>query len=350
MNRILMPLATGYQLGTAIRRAAYRHGLLKTRRLARPVISIGNLTVGGTGKTPLVACLAELLLKRGLKPAILTRGYKRQSREKLIAVEPAGERAPDPREIGDEPALLARKLPQVPIIISADRYRAGCLAEERFNSEVHILDDGFQHWALARDVDIVVLDTTQDHSRAALLPAGRLREPLEALGRANIVILSRTELADPTPVESLVRRFAPQAKIFHSSTQLCELVDVHSGKIYPPSAWASQMVYAFCGIGNPAAFFANLKAWGFSVAGHHSLPDHHRYGTLDRRALTTVLLEFPGLKAFVTTEKDAQNLRGVLQEMGETPILACVIGAELCDAEAFETALMERLRLARARS
>jgi tetraacyldisaccharide 4'-kinase len=343
-----MPLAAGYKLVTALRGTAYRRGLLKTRRLSRPVVSVGNLTAGGTGKTPLVAYVAELLVKRGLKPSILTRGYRRQSTEKLIAVEPAAERAPDACQIGDEPALLARKLPQVPIIVSADRYRAGRMAESRFNADVHILDDGFQHWALAREVDIVVLDVTQNLSRARLLPVGRLREPLEALQRAGMIILSRIELADPAPVESLVRRIAPRAKVFHAATQLAELVDVDSGRIYPPSAFRGEPVYAFCGIGNAQAFFDDLKAWGFSVAGRQSFRDHHRYRVVDQRVLTLAVMELPGLKACLTTEKDAQNLRDVLRGTSQIPILACSIRTEVREAEAFESELDEQLRLAKA--
>ena len=343
-----MPLAAGYKLVTALRGTAYRRGLLKTRRLSRPVVSVGNLTAGGTGKTPLVAYVAELLVKRGLKPSILTRGYRRQSTEKLIAVEPAAERAPDARQIGDEPALLARKLPQVPIIVSADRYRAGRMAESRFNADVHILDDGFQHWALAREVDIVVLDVTQNLSRARLLPVGRLREPLEALQRAGMIILSRTELADPAPVESLVRKIAPQAKVFHAATRLCELVDVNSGRIYPAGAYQGEPVYAFCGIGNPQAFFDDLKAWGFSVAGQRTFRDHHRYGAMDQRHLTLAVRELPGLRACFTTEKDAQNLRDVFRGTSEIPVLSCTIRAEVREAEAFESELDEQLRLAKA--
>jgi tetraacyldisaccharide 4'-kinase len=348
VSRIRMPLAAGYRLGTTLRRVAYRRGWLKTSRLNRPVISVGNLTAGGTGKTPLVAYVAELLHKHGLKPAILTRGYKRQSTQKLIAVEPAAERAPDPRAIGDEPALLARKLPQVPIVVSADRYRAGCLAESRFHVDAHILDDGFQHWALARDVDIVVLDVTQNLSTAQLLPAGRLREPLEALQRAGMIVLSRTELADPAPLESLARRIAPQAKVFHAATQLCELVDVNSGRTYSPSAHQGEQVYAFCGIGNPKAFFDDLKAWGFSVAGQRSFGDHHRYVEGDQVHFMKAYKSLPGLKAVVTTEKDAQNLRNVFRGTSEIPVLACTIRTELREAEAFAAELLERLRLAKA--
>lgn len=332
-------------MGAELRATAYRRGWLRSRKLARPVLSIGNLTVGGTGKTPLVECVANLLLKRGVKPGILTRGYRRRNKAALIAVEPAANRLPDPGEIGDEPALLARKLPQVPIVVGADRYRAGRLAEERFGVEVHILDDGFQHLALARDVDIVVLDATRNISGGALLPAGRLREPVAALERAHLVVLSRVELADPKPVEALAQNIKPQAKIFHARTKLCGLVNVFTGRIYPASAFEGEPAYAFCGIGNPGAFFADLNRWGFKLAGTASFPDHHAY---NNREFALMVLEMrprkgsPGVAAILTTEKDAMNLPLKAYE-GEVPILACVIRAEIEEGEAFEAALLERI-------
>ncbi len=351
MNPILRPLATGFRLGVALRHTAYHRGWFKTRRLARPVVSVGNLTVGGTGKTPLVAAIARILRKHGLTPSILTRGYGRRSRNPLVVLEPAATRFPDPRECGDEPALLARALPEVPIVICADRYRAGCVAQERFGVDLHLLDDGFQHLALARDTDIVVLDTTQEISDRALLPAGRLREPSSALKRADCVILSRLELGDPGPLEKLVRQINPRAQIFHSTTKLDHLVDIRGGRIYPPNAFEGEPVLAFCGIGNPAAFFADLRKWGFSVIGDGMrFPDHHAYSVADLDIgfhLVTMALKQPGktltaeAKAFVTTEKDAMNLPTSVK--GEIPIVACVIESSICEEQAFEEWLMARL-------
>src|ERR1051326_9041789 len=142
---LLQPLAQAFRLGLSIRAACYRHGWLKARRLSRPVVSVGNLTLGGTGKTPLVAYIAEAFIGRGLLPGILTRGYGRHHPSHLIAIEPQAGRAPDPREVGDEPSLLARSLPQVPVVVCADRYLGGRVLEERFGADVHVLDDGFQH-------------------------------------------------------------------------------------------------------------------------------------------------------------------------------------------------------------
>ena len=344
MNRLLAPLAAGFKLGVAIRRAAYRRGWLQTHRLNRPVVSVGNLTTGGTGKTPLVRYIAETLLNRGWKPSILTRGYGRRSGQEMVVLTPAEERKADPLDVGDEPALLARALPQVPIVVCADRYRAGLLAEDRFNVDVHILDDGFQHWALARDIDVVLLDVTQELSDRALLPAGRQRETCAALIRAHIVVLTRTELGDPKPLEDRVRQSNPQAAIFHSSTKLCELVDIHSGRVYSPTAFQGEPVSAFCGVGNPKAFFADLRKWGFSLIAEESFGDHHVYIGEELLPIITGAEE-SAAKAIVTTEKDAMNFK--LSARGKIPILACVIKTEIHTAEEFEKALISRLKPAR---
>jgi tetraacyldisaccharide 4'-kinase len=335
-----MPLAAGFKMGVALRTEAYRRGWLTTRRLNRPVVSVGNLSMGGTGKTPFVAFLADLLLKRGRRPGILTRGYGRRKGAKLVAIEPGAERAPDPQEVGDEPALLVRKVPEVPIVVGADRYGAGLLAEDKFNVDVHILDDGFQHLALARDVDIVLLDATQEISDRALLPAGRLRELPAALERAHLVVLTRTELADPKPMEDQIRQISPRARIFHCATKLQSLMIISSGKTEPLAAVRSEPAYAFCGIGNPPAFFADLEKWGFSVLGRNSFPDHHVYREDELTRLSEQGRK-AGAKVLLTTEKDGLNF----PSLGETeiPVLACVIQTEILEADAFEEALLERL-------
>ncbi len=340
MNPLLWPLTTGFKLGVALRRASYRRGWFQTRRLRSPVVSVGNLTVGGTGKTPLVAAIAGILRKRGRNPGILTRGYGRRSREPLLVLEPAATRTADPRECGDEPVLLAQALPEVPMIICADRYRAGCLAEERFQVDVHLLDDGFQHWALARDTDIVVLDTTQEISDRALLPAGRQREPSSALQRADCVILTRVELGDPGTLEQRVRQINPRAAIFHSLTKLDHLVDIRSERIYPPNAFEGEPILAFCGIGNPRAFFADLRKWGFSVIGERTFSDHHNYTGADVELLAKGLKKTEA-KALVTTEKDAMNFPAPFP--GKIPAVACAIEASICEAQAFEDWLLARL-------
>ena len=343
MNRMLWPMAAGFKWGVMLRAAAYRQGWLKTRRLSRPVVSIGNLTVGGTGKTPLVRYVAERLQLKGWKPGVLTRGYARKRGPEIVLLEPRAGRAPDPREVGDEPALLARSLPGVPIAIGANRFRAGCLAEERFELNVHILDDGFQHLALARDLDIVALDVTQELSDRALLPAGRLREPMSALARAHWVVLTRAELGDPRFLEERVRALNPRAAIFHARTGFCRLLEARSGTTYSCQGSEDKPVAAFCGIGNPKGFFANLRQWNFRVATETSFPDHHVYVPEDLRRLQERARVF-GAAALVTTEKDVMNLAASWE--CEIPILACVTRMEIVEADAFEKTLFSALQSA----
>lgn len=344
-SKILLPLAVLFRVGVSLRGAAYGRGWLKTKRLDRPVVSVGNLSVGGTGKTPFVMLIAKLLSERGWNPGILTRGYRRRHGAQAVVLAPDAARSPDPSEVGDEPALLARGLPQVPIVVCVDRYRGGRLAEERFKVGIHLLDDGFQHRALARDVDIVALDATQELGAQAVLPVGRLREPPSALVRAHLVVVTRVELVDPRPLEDRVRRINPRAEIFHAATRLCELVDIQTRQIYTPNAFQGEPVAAFCGIGNPKAFFADLRMWGFSVVDEHSFRDHQVY-TDENLAVLNALARHSQLAALVTTEKDAMNLRP-LKTGAEVPILACVIRTQLRDQQAFEEALFARLGVAK---
>ncbi|PYU98282.1 MAG: tetraacyldisaccharide 4'-kinase, partial [Acidobacteria bacterium] len=280
--------------------------------------------------TPLVKFLAESLLKRGRRPAILTRGYGRRNGLRTIALAPKSGRIADSREAGDEPALLARALPEVPIVVSADRYEAGRLAEDRFGADVHLLDDGFQHLALARDVDVVVLDITQEFSDRALLPAGGQREPCSALKRAHIVVLTRVELGDPSLLEQRVRQINPQARVFHSRTKFCSLVDAQSGRIYPSGAFE----------------FANLKSWGFSLVAEDSFRDHHVYSERDVARLLRRSKK-SGAEVLVTTEKDAMNIPALFKD--HRPILACVVQTELDEGQAFEEEVLARLKMAEAR-
>lgn len=343
MNPFLFPLSAGFRFGVALRYSVYKRGWLKTRRLARPVVSIGNLTVGGTGKTPLVVSVANILLRRGWKPGILTRGYSRRSKEELMVVEPGSGRHPDAQKIGDEPALLARTLPQVPIVICADRFRGGQAAEAQFQVDAHILDDGFQHLALARDLDVVALDATQAVSDWSLLPAGRQREPLSAIERAQIVVLTRTDSTDPESLEQSVLRVHPAAKIFRSRTELLGWTNALSGEAISTEAVRDQKVAAFCGVGNPQAFFADLRRWGFSLVAEDAFPDHHVYTSEEIQHLAARARK-SGAAALLTTQKDAVKFRPDWKS--GLPILACAIEAQLLDAADFESTLLSYLEKA----
>jgi tetraacyldisaccharide 4'-kinase len=304
---------------------------------------VGNLTVGGTGKTPLVACIAKILLRDGWKPGILTRGYGRKSKANMIVLPPGAGRRADAREVGDEPAFLARTLPEIPLVVCADRFRGGQVAEERFPVDVHILDDGFQHVALARDVDVVALDATQTISNWNLLPAGRQREPLSALRRAQIVVLTRTESVDSKSLEELVLKVHPDARVFCSRTELMGWTDALNGAPATSETIRTQKAAAFCGIGNPQAFFADLRRWGFNLVAEDAFPDHHVYTGGDLQQLVAGARS-KGAAALLTTQKDAVKFSR--DWALELPIFACEIEARIRDAGDFERALLTYLEKA----
>jgi len=285
----LLSAIYGGVVGT--RNALYDRGVLRARRLQGPVISVGNLSAGGSGKTPFVMLFGELLKARGVKIDVLSRGYGRRSKGVRL-VDPAGL----PQEFGDEPLLIARKL-QVPVIVAEDRYEAGRFAESRFGVQLHVLDDGFQHRALARDFDIVLV-TPQD-AKDQLLPSGRLREPLGALRRADAVVLSSGASADSFPAEGkLVWR-------------------VRRG-IVPQNVPARPVV--FCGIARPQNFVLQLRAANIEPVAEAFYRDHHAYSEKDVHELLA-LKQRSEAGGFVTTEKDAVNLGGYLSALAPLAVV-----------------------------
>jgi len=337
VNVLLQGVARIFKEAISLRNTAYRRGWMKTRRLSCPVISVGNLSVGGTGKTPLVVLVAKVLLSGGYRPSILTRGYGRRRGKDLIVLDPGSDLVFDPRVVGDEPAVLSRALPEIPIIVSADRYRAGRLAERGYHSSVHLLDDGFQHLALSRDLDVVLLDVTRASASLELLPAGRMREPFSALERAHWVVLTRTELADGSGLQARVQAANPRARIFHCSTKFSGLADVRNGLVEPHDNLLHKRIAAFCGVGNPAAFFGDLRVWGFEVLAEQAFGDHHVYNhqELDK---FVALAQRGGAEAILTTEKDRMNLpRNWFPDL---PLFVCRAEAEIAEKTAFERALL----------
>lgn len=282
------------------RNALYDRGLLPVQRLQGPVVSVGNLSVGGSGKTPFVIVLGELLRTRGIAFDVLSRGYGRASRGAAI-VDPAG----SAREFGDEPLLIARRL-QVPVLIAEERYQAGLLAEKAHGPRLHLLDDGFQHRQLARDFDIVLI--TAEDSRDQMLPAGRLREPLASLARADAVVLTGGADAASVPVAGKLVWRARRGILPRN---------------VPPRP------VAFCGIARPQNFFAQLRTAGIETAGEAIFRDHHAYADRDIRDLLR-LREQCEAGGFVTTEKDAVNLGSLLAQL--EPIAAIPVRMQLEDA------------------
>jgi tetraacyldisaccharide 4'-kinase len=296
----LKPLSSIYGGIVAARNALYRRKLLSTRRLRGPVISVGNLSAGGSGKTPFVMLLGELLKKRGVRFDVLSRGYGRKSQGVLL-VDPAGL----PQQFGDEPLLISRKL-QVPVIVGEDRYHAGDFAESRFGPQLHLLDDGFQHRALARDFDVVLV-TPQD-ATDRLLPAGRLREPLASLRRADAVVLASGASPEAFPLEG-------------------KLVWRLRRGIIPQTIPARPVV--FCGIARPQNFVLQLRAANIEPVAEAFYRDHHAYTQKDVRELLDLKFRSEA-GGFVTTEKDAINLGPYLSAL--EPLSVVQVKMELADA------------------
>jgi tetraacyldisaccharide 4'-kinase len=273
------PLSAMFGAAVGLRNALYDRGLLKINRLSRPVVSIGNISVGGSGKTPFVIALGELLKQRGITFDVLSRGYRRKATRPAI-VNPVG----SPEEFGDEPLLIARKL-QVPVIVGADRHQAGLLAEQTFPSQLHLLDDGFQHRQLHRDLDIVMLPASDLGD--TLLPIGRLREPVASLQRADVLVMEYA--ATPTDFGGAVWKVERDLQLGGSDKLTAVL---------------------FCGVARPRRFFSEIEGLlpHGRVLEQLAFPDHHRYRAEDIERLLKIKTQ-SGAECFITTEKDEINLR-----------------------------------------
>lgn len=306
--RLLAPLAALYGGAVSARLAAYRQGFLKVHRAGRPVLSVGNLAAGGTGKTPFVRWLARELLERGSRPSVLTRGYGRRGRGSVVVSDGAGAVA-SVRDSGDEAATLARALPRVPIVADADRLAAARRVEELVpDVRVHLLDDGFSHVALARDLDVVLLDATAPDAGGALLPAGRLREPLSSLARADLVVVTKCEQADPAAARALANRWAPGVPVYHAHTRVLAIRD-DSGEEVRAEDLPGATLVAVAALAHPEAFFATLSDLGIAPARAVTFRDHHPYGPFATGRIERAAEE-SGATAIVTTEKDAVKLEG----------------------------------------
>jgi tetraacyldisaccharide 4'-kinase len=301
---VLPPLSLLYGAVTRTRLSLYRRGTFHTSKLDRPVISIGNITTGGTGKTPLVEWVAKTIASQGKKVCILTRGYGRKDPHLQVIVSDGYGVLASPAEAGDEPYLLATRLTgQAGVISSADRIAAGEEAIKDFGTECFVLDDGFQHLRLARDLNIVTIDATNPWGGGRLLPYGRLREKREGLGRADCVVITRCDQADDVDeLETEIARLIGDRPIFRSQMRPVRVVSLKNSTetLAPPATIA-----AFCAVGNPGSFFENLRRMGFQIALQRSFPDHHVYsqGEID------ALVKDAGASVLVTTAKDAVKLR-----------------------------------------
>ena len=286
------PLTGIYGAATALRNTLFDRGVLSSRRLGLPVVSVGNLSVGGAGKTPFVIALGELLRARGIRFDVLSRGYGRKTHG-FSVVDPDGNAA----DFGDEPLLIARRL-DAPVIIGENRYDAGRVGEQKFQPQLHILDDGFQHRSLARGFDIVLL--TERDFDDKLLPSGRLREPFSSLQRADGIVL---------PQKSSAQHFSERNLMIEGFARQGKLVWRMKREIVLAAAPVAPIV--FCGIARPQQFFAQVRAAGVTPAAEVEFCDHHAYNRSDIERLLAMRGK-AGADGFLTTEKDAVNL-GSLQ-------------------------------------
>ena len=306
-----------------LRRAWYQRVPSRARSLTHPVISVGNLVVGGSGKTPVVAALARLLVERGERPAILSRGYGRRSTADGIVVISDRERVLEPVErSGDEPQMLARALPGVPVIVSPDRYLAGMLAERRFDCTVHLLDDGYQHLQLHRDIDLLLVSASDlDES---VLPSGRLREPIGAARAADALVVSAAGDDADTIAAAL-----GQTAVFRAVARFGEARALGggagggAGTVVP-----RQRAVAVAGIARPDRFFASARAEGWDVGRELVYRDHHWFTARDIAAITAAAHE-SGAGVILTTEKDAVRLGEVRAPQGDEPHLPAPVWAYL---------------------
>lgn len=339
-----------YEQVVRARLALYSRRILKTARLNAPVISIGNITVGGTGKTPCTAYIARFLRDAGYDTAILSRGYRRASRGH-VAVSDGRKILCTPSEAGDEPYLLAQSCPGVRVVVNKDRYAAGRQLESQAHISTFILDDGFQHVRLARDLNLLLLDATDPDGGGAPPPLGRLREPLAGMSRADAVIITRTDQPfDKSHVTQLIQKYCRlQTPVFHAHHAVTGLQLIGgargAGETLSPTAFAARPVAALSGIARPATFAADLAHLGMKIARRRDFPDHHRY-TVEEFATFTHEARAAGAAAVITTAKDAANLPPAALSQSVLPVYVLQIEFR-CREEA---ALQELLRRTLARS
>jgi tetraacyldisaccharide 4'-kinase len=317
----LIPLSAIYRGISSLHRCLYSSGVLASHRLPRPVVSVGNLTAGGGGKTPLTMWLAGKLMDSGVKVAVLTRGYGRiHGGLRIVEERDTWE------DVGDEPVLMASKIRGATVGVAKDRFLAGTKILENRDVDLFLLDDGFQHFSLDRDLDIIVVDGKMRFGSGRLLPAGILREPMSRLKDADLIVVTKAQQADPE-FEGLLNRYST-APVFWADYRPIGLSSVGSGEHTSKGDRPEGAFVAFCGIAGPEGFRDTLTRAGIEVVELLTFPDHHPYSVSDTNRIQEAALRTAAV-GLVTTEKDAArwhqpNLSLPLYSLSIQP----VIGAE----------------------
>ena len=330
----LVPLSHLYGLGMFVRERLYAMGFLRQRALAATVISIGNLTVGGTGKTPVVIALANALRQKGRRVGVASRGYGRSTMSDVVEVSNGALLRHSPDETGDESFLIAERCPGVPVAVGADRYAAGRHLLDRCDVDTLILDDAFQHLALKRDIDVLLLDATAPFGNGYVLPRGRLRERQSALARASLIMVTRGRQAgDLQGVMTRIGRLAPGTPLCVTDFTPSCLLKVGMVESQAPAVLRGERVLLLSAVGNPDSFRALIERLGARVVDHCIFPDHHSYTVEDVERVAALAAKL-GAHRIVTTEKDAVKLRFLRAVTDQMEVWAVRIDVDWLEGEA----------------
>ncbi|MBI5587585.1 MAG: tetraacyldisaccharide 4'-kinase [Deltaproteobacteria bacterium] len=301
---VLFPLSVVYEFAVRLRTLLYGAGVLHSAKLLCGVVSVGNITVGGTGKTPLTILIAEFLRRKDKRVVILSRGYKRKGTGVALVSDLNGVLL-GPDDAGDEPYLMAKRLPGVPVVVGADRVAGGRFAAERFKPDFIILDDGFQHLRLKRDLNILLVDGEEGFGNGYILPRGILREPRSKIDRADVVFVKGAKLRDPDG-DWLKKFFIPA---LHFSYRPSLAYDLNTGARKPIEFFKGKTALAVAGLANPQSFFKTLGELEVTTSKRLIFPDHHSYSAGD---LELIKREAQVAGLIITTEKDGVKLKGTL--------------------------------------
>ncbi len=300
----LLPLSWLYGLIIILRNYFYDNGIFRIDHVSIPVISVGNITVGGTGKTPMIEFITRYYIGQNKKVAVLSRGYKRTTRGFRVVSDGVNIQG-TPATCGDEPYQIAKKFPRTIVLVDENRIRAAKIAVERYNPDVFLLDDGFQHRGIDRQLDFVLIDGAKIPAAIPLLPAGVRREPISALRRADIIILTRTSIVDKTLIKEINKH--TQAPVASVDFQLKRFLGLLTGKEIKLSEIRGKSCVAFCGIGNPISFKQMLNELDITILDFKIYPDHHSYNQADLDIIQKTYEESKA-RYVITTEKDAVRL------------------------------------------
>jgi tetraacyldisaccharide 4'-kinase len=338
---LLSPAANLYEAGVRLRNWLYSNGLFRVHQLKQPVISVGNLTMGGTGKTPTVIALGQLLQRAGYLVSVLLRGYKGLNRGRPLLVSNGRTILTDSRMAGDEALVIAKNLPTALVAVAKNRAQAGAWVESHFPVDVHLLDDGFQHRKVHRNLDLVMIDVTNPFDGGKLPPLGKLREPLEGLSRSDAVILSRTQIGQAYPfIIDTIRSHNSGIPCFLSRQRFASATIFHQGQAVTVRNLQNTRALAFAGIANTRQFFKSLKEWGVGLVDMLSFPDHHRYRPEDLDRIKERCLEL-GIDTVVTTEKDLENFEAC--RFDPLRVVVVKVGFEFDDLEGLRKILLDKV-------